>query len=121
MENLNEKIYKSEYHKISENASEGLKIVIACISLIIIFLSFGVDKFEGMVFMCFMFEWFLSAAILYITMVKVILPDGYRILAINRTIYKTEGHHELSGQRIEKLILVAKIALYLEKIRFEFD
>ena len=121
MENLNERIYKSEYHRISENASGGLRVVIAFISLIIIFLSLGVDKFQGLFFLCFMFEWFLSAAILYITMVKVILPDGYRVLAINRTIRKTEGHYELSGQRIEKLSLVAKIALYLEKVGFEFD
>jgi len=121
MENLNEKIYKSEYHEISENASRGLRVFIALVSLIIIFLSLGVDKFQGLFFLCFMFEWALSAAILYITMIKVILPDGYRILATNRTIFKTEGHHELSGQRIEKVTLVAKIALYLEKVGLQFD
>lgn len=130
MENLNKRIYKSEYHKISENASGGLRVVIAFVSLVIIFLSLGVDKFQGLFFLCFMFEWALSAAILYITMVKVILPDGYRILATkrtnriletNRTILKTEGHHELSGQRIENISLAAKIALYLEKVGFQFD
>lgn len=121
MENINEKkrIYEIEYHKISENASRGLEYIIVFISLIIIFLTIGVDKSKDFLLssLCL---WVLSANILTIILVKVILPNGYRILAKNRTMFKIEGYYELSGERVEKVTLPAKIALFLEKIGLKF-
>lgn len=121
MENLNQKIYKSEYHKIQENAREGLKIIIAFISLICIFLSLGIDKFQGLFFICCFCAGSIVFFAMYMLMTRFILPDGYRVLATNRTIYKTEGHYEFSGQRVEKVTLPAKMVLKLEKFGRAFD
>lgn len=121
MENLNQAIYEDEYHKISENASGGLKVIIAFISLICIFLSLGVGELKGLFFICCFCAGSIGFWTTYMLMTRFILPDGYRVLAINRTIYKTEGHYELSGQRVEKVTLPARIALKLEKIGFDFD
>ena len=122
MENIDEKerIYKIEYHKISENASRGLEIIIVSISLIIIFLTLGADKSQEFMLsdLCL---FVLPASILFLSLSKVILPNGYRILAKNRTMFKIEGYYELSGERIEKVTLPAKIALFLEKIGLKFD
>jgi hypothetical protein len=121
MKNTRKKIYEREYHKIEENAREGLKVIITFISLVVIFLSLGVDHFQGLFFICCFCAVLIAFLAMYMLMTRFILPDGYRVLATNRMMFKTEGHHELSGQRIEKLTLPAKIALKLEKIGVAFD
>lgn len=121
MKNTRKRIYEREYHKIQENAREGLKVIIAFISLICIFLSLGIDQFQGLFFICCFCAGSVSFLVIYWLMTKIILPDGYRVLATNRMIYKTEGQYELSGQRVEKVTLPAKMALRLEKIGRSFD
>lgn len=121
MKNTRKRIYEREYHKIQENAREGLKVIIAFISLICIFLSLGIDQFQGLFFICCFCSGSISFFAMYMLLTRIILPYGYRVLATNRMMYKTEGHHELSGQRVEKVTLPAKIALKLEKIGRAFD